>query len=301
MKILITDKIDEDGVLYLRNAGLDVEEKLELNDGELKDIISNYEGLIVRSRTKVTSEVIQAASNLLVIGRAGVGLDNIDLPSAQERKIKVLNTPDASSISVAELVMGFMISAMRHIPQATESVKTGKWEKKKFSGTELFGKTLGIVGTGRIGMALAKRAAAFEMRIIGYDPLVKSSDQIELVGYDKLLSESDVVSFHVPMNEKTHHMLSYEEIKKMKKGVVVINAARGGVVDEEAVKKGLDEGIIGAVALDTFESEKPFSTVLKDNDNLIATPHIGAQTKEAQKRAGTQMAKIVVDYLKTIE
>lgn len=301
MKILITDKIDDDGVSYLRNAGLEVDEKLELNDGELKDIISGYQGLIVRSRTKVTGDVIRAATNLLVIGRAGVGLDNIDLPSANERKIKVLNTPDASSTSVAELVMGFMISAMRHIPQATESIKAGKWEKKKFSGTELSGKTLGIVGTGRIGMALAKRAAAFDMRIIGYDPIVKTSDKIELVSYDKLLSEADVISFHVPMTEDTHHMLSHEQIKKMKKGVVVINAARGGVVDEEAVKKGLEEGIIGAVALDTFESEKPFSTVLKDCDNFIATPHMGAQTKEAQKRAGTQMAKIVVDYLKTIE
>lgn len=301
MKILITDRIHNDGVVYLRDKGFEVDERLELKGNELIDIVPEYEVLIVRSKTKVTKEVIQAGKKLLLIGRAGVGLDNVDTSIAAEMNIKVLNTPDASTSSVAELVMGLMISAVRHIPQATASIRSGQWEKEKFSGSELLGKTLGVVGLGRIGMAVARRASAFEMKVIGFNPHEKHSEEVRNVGYEELLSESDFVTFHVPLTEKTHHMLTYEYIKKMKKGVVIINASRGGILDEGAIKRGLDEGIIGAIALDTFEKEKPFSTVLKGYDNFIATPHIGAQTKEAQKRAGVEIARAVADYLKNRE
>ena len=298
MRILIADQIHHEGISYLKSAGFDVEEKLDLRNDELMNEIPIYDALIVRSKTKVTKEIIQAGTNLLVIGRAGVGLDNVDVVSAKERNIKVLNTPDVSTTSVAELVMGFMISAMRHIPQATASIKSGEWKKERFAGKELAGKTLGIVGIGRIGNAVAKRAASFDMEVIGFDPYVNNSERIQSVNFDTLLSKSDVVSFHVPLTESTYHMLSLEEIRKMKKGVVIINASRGGIIDEEGLKQGLDEGIVGAVALDTFEFEKPFSTVLAGYENFIATPHTGAQTEEAQRRAGIEIAKVLVNYLR---
>ncbi|MCW6158922.1 MAG: hydroxyacid dehydrogenase [Thermoplasmatales archaeon] len=298
MRILIADQIHPEGVSYLKSAGFDVEEKLDLSNDELMKEIPTYDALIVRSKTKVTKEIIQAGTNLLVIGRAGVGLDNVDVVSAKERNIKVLNTPDVSTTSVAELVMGFMISELRHIPQATASIKSGEWKKERFAGKELAGKTLGIVGIGRIGNAVAKRAAAFDMEVIGFDPYVNNSERIQSVNFDTLLRKSDVVSFHVPLTESTYHMLSLKEIRKMKKGVVIINASRGGIIDEEGLKQGLDEGIVGAVALDTFEFEKPFSTVLARYENFIATPHIGAQTEEAQRRAGIEIAKVLVNYLR---
>ena len=298
MRILIADQIHHEGISYLKRAGFDVEEKLDLRNDELMNEIPIYDALIVRSKTKVTKEIIQAGTNLLVIGRAGVGLDNVDVVSAKERNIKVLNTPDVSTTSVAELVMGFMISAMRHIPQATASIKSGEWKKERFAGKELAGKTLGIVGIGRIGNAVAKRAASFDMEVIGFDPYVNNSERIQSVNFDTLLSKSDVVSFHVPLTESTYHMLSLKEIRKMKKGVVIINASRGGIIDEEGLKQGLDEGIVGVVALDTFELEKPFSTVLAGYENFIATPHVGAQTEEAQRRAGIEIAKVIANYLR---
>ena len=298
MRILIADQIHHEGISYLKSAGFDVEEKLDLRNDELMNEIPIYDALIVRSKTKVTKEIIQAGTNLLVIGRAGVGLDNVDIVSAKERNVKVLNTPDVSTTSVAELVMGFMISAMRHIPQATASIKSGEWKKERFAGKELAGKTLGIVGIGRIGNAVAKRAASFDMEVIGFDPYVNNSERIQSVNFDTLLSKSDVVSFHVPLTESTYHMLSLKEIRKMKKGVVIINAARGGIIDEEGLKQGLDEGIVGVVALDTFELEKPFSTVLAGYENFIATPHVGAQTEEAQRRAGIEIAKVIAIYLR---
>ncbi len=298
MRILVADQIHHEGISYLKSAGFDVEEKLDLRNDELMNEIPIYDALIVRSKTKVTKEIIQAGTNLLVIGRAGVGLDNVDVVSAKERNIKVLNTPDVSTTSVAELVMGFMISAMRHIPQATASIKSGEWKKERFAGKELAGKTLGIVGIGRIGNAVAKRAASFDMEVIGFDPYVNNSERIQSVNFDTLLSKSDVVSFHVPLTESTYHMLSLKEIRKMKKGVVIINASRGGIIDEEGLKQGLDVGIVGAVALDTFELEKPFSTVLAGYENFIATPHVGAQTEEAQRRAGIEIAKVIAIYLR---
>jgi len=299
MKILVTDQIHPEAIAFLKNAGFEVDEKYDIDNKGLKEIIENYDALIVRSRTKVTKEIIEAGKRLSVIGRAGVGLDNIDTKSAAEKNIKVINTPDVSTVSVAELVIGFMVAAARFIPQATDSLKRGEWEKEKFMGTELAGKTLGIIGVGRIGNAVAKRAKAFDMNVIGYDPYVKNSQEIKLVDFDVLLKTSDFITVHTPLTDETKHLISINEIKNMKKGVTVINAARGGIIDENALKYGLDNGIIRAVCLDVFESEKPFRSVLTDEYNFIGTPHIGAQTEEAQKRAGFEIAKKIVEYLST--
>ena len=300
MKILVTDQIHPEGISYIKSQGIEVDERLDLTDGDLKKIIGDYEGLIVRSRTKVTKEVIEASKQLLVIGRAGVGLDNVDANFANSRNIKVLNTPNVSTTSVAELVIGYMISAVRHIPQATTSIQAGQWEKERFLGTELAGKTLGIIGLGRIGNAVAVRAQAFEMKIIGYDPFVVNSEYVKVVDLDTLVRESDFITVHVPLTDDTHHMISTREVKKMKKGVILINAARGGILDEAAIDQGMREGIVSSVALDTFESEKPFKTILRGQENLIATPHVGAQTDEAQRRAGIEVGKVVVEYLKQV-
>jgi len=299
MKILVTDQIHPEAIAFLKNAGFEVDEKYDIDNKGLKEIIENYDALIVRSRTKVTKEIIEAGKRLSVIGRAGVGLDNIDTKSAAEKNIKVINTPDVSTVSVAELVIGFMVAAARFIPQATESLKRGEWDKEKFMGTELAGKTLGIIGVGRIGNAVAKRAKVFDMNVIGYDPYVKNSQEIKMVDFDVLLKTSDFITVHTPLTDETKHLISINEIKNMKKGVTVINAARGGIIDENALKYGLDNGIIRAVCLDVFESEKPFRSVLTDEYNFIGTPHIGAQTEEAQKRAGFEIAKKIVEYLST--
>ncbi|MCL5407976.1 MAG: hydroxyacid dehydrogenase, partial [Candidatus Thermoplasmatota archaeon] len=264
MKILVTDQLHTEGISYIKSQGIEVDERLDLTGEDLKRIIGDYEGLIVRSRTKVTKEVIEAGKKLLVVGRAGVGLDNVDTTFAIARNIKVLNTPNVSTTSVAELVIGYMISAVRHIPQATVSIQAGQWEKEKFFGTELAEKTLGIVGLGRIGNAVAIRARAFEMKIIGFDPFVANSEYVKVVDLDTLVRESDFITVHVPLTENTHHMISSREVKKMKRGVVLINAARGGILDEDAIDQGMKEGIVSSVALDTFESEKPFKTILRE-------------------------------------
>ena len=301
MKILITDHIHPEGIKLLRNSGFDVDEKYDCDKEDLKKIIENYDALIVRSKTKVTREIIESGKRLLVIGRAGVGLDNIDVNAAKEKNIKVVNTPDVSTISVAELVIGFMISAARYIPQATESLKRGEWEKEKYMGIELSGKNLGIVGIGRIGKAVAKRAKALDMNVFGYDPYVKNDENIKMVDFDTLLKISDFISFHVPITEETKHMVSVKEIEKMKKGVILINAARGGILDENAIKQGMEKGIVRAICLDVFESEKPFSSILTMENNFIGTPHIGAQTEEAQQRAGLEISKKIIEYLKSIK
>ncbi|MEM3252599.1 MAG: NAD(P)-dependent oxidoreductase, partial [Thermoplasmata archaeon] len=213
MKILVTDPIHPDGIALLKSAGFDVDEKYDLDKDSLKEIIKNYDALIVRSKTKVTKDVIEAGQRLVAIGRAGVGLDNIDSKTAIEKNIKILNTPNVSTVSVAELVMGFMISAVRYIPQATDSLKKMEWDKEKFSGTELADKTLGIIGIGRIGSAVAKRAKSFDMKVIGFDPYVKQSKDIQIVDFDALLRSSDIISVHVPLTEETRHMISMNEVE----------------------------------------------------------------------------------------
>ncbi len=247
---------------------------------------------------KRDKEVIEAGNNLKVIGRAGIGLDNIDLEKAKEKGIKVINTPTATSISVAELALGMMFCAARRIPQASISTKNSKWEKKKFKGFELYGKKLGIIGIGRIGSEMAKRAKILGMEIIAYDPYVKTSDYANIVDLDTLLKESDYISLHIPKTNETEHILDKTAFDKMKQGVVIINCARGGVVDENALYDAINDGKVRIACVDVFESEPAKDNKLFNLDQVIVTPHIGAQTKEGQTRAGTQVAELVRDALK---
>ena len=286
------------GVEILKNAGFEVVQKTGLSPEELVKAIPDFDGIIVRSATKVTKEVIEAGNNLKVIGRAGIGLDNIDLEKAKEKGIKVINTPTATSISVAELALGMMFCAARRIPQASISTKNSKWEKKKFKGFELYGKKLGIIGIGRIGSEMAKRAKILGMEIIAYDPYVKTSDYANIVDLDTLLKESDYISLHIPKTNETEHILDKTAFDKMKQGVVIINCARGGVVDENALYDAINDGKVRIACVDVFESEPAKDNKLFNLDQVIVTPHIGAQTKEGQTRAGTQVAELVRDALK---
>jgi D-3-phosphoglycerate dehydrogenase len=301
MKILVSDAIAEEGIAKLREAGFEVEVKTGLKPEELIKAIPEYDGLIVRSATKVTREVIQAGKNLKAIGRAGIGLDNIDTEAAKERGIKVLNTPGATTISVAELTMGHMLALARHIPQATASLKAGKWEKKQFMGTELYGKTLGIIGVGRIGREVAKRASAFGMDIVAYDPYVREADVrdlgLKLLPLEDLLQYSDYITIHVPLTPETRHMLGKREFELMKPGVRIINCARGGVIDEQALYEALVSGKVAGAALDVFEEEPPKDNPLLKLDNVIGTPHLGASAEEGQLRAGVEIAEKMIAAL----
>ncbi len=298
MKVLVSDPIAEQGIEILKNAGFEVVQKTGLSPEELAKVIPDFDGIIIRSASKVTKEVIDAANNLKVIGRAGIGLDNVDRNAAKERGVKVVNTPTATSISVAELALGMMFSAARRIPQASISTKSSKWEKKKFKGFELYGKKLGIIGIGRIGSEMAKRAKALGMEVIAYDPYVKTSDYANIVDLDTLLKESDYISLHIPKTSETEHILDKTAFDKMKEGVVIINCARGGVVDENALYDAINDGKVRIACVDVFESEPAKDNKLFDLEQVIVTPHIGAQTKEGQTRAGTQIAELVRDALK---
>ncbi|HDD59930.1 MAG TPA: phosphoglycerate dehydrogenase [Euryarchaeota archaeon] len=302
MKVLVADTIHEKGIEILRSEGFEVDVE-EVSPRELLERIGEYDALIVRSRTKVTAEVIERGVNLKVIGRAGVGVDNIDVKSATERGIKVVNAPVASTNSVAELTIGHMIAMMRWIPEATQSMKSGKWEKKRFMGRELQGKVLGLVGSGRIGTEVAKRAQAFGMRTIAYDPYlpkeIAERNNIQLLdSLEELLKESDVISVHAALTEETYHMLDYEKLKLMKKGSYIVNCARGGIVDEDALYRLLKEGHLAGAALDVYEREPPGKSPLFELPNISLTPHIGASTKEAQRRAAEIIAEEVVRALK---
>ncbi len=301
MKILVSDAIAEEGITKLREAGFEVEVKTGLTPEELIKVIPEYDGLIVRSATKVTREVIQAGKALKAIGRAGIGLDNVDAEAAKERGIKVLNTPGATTISVAELTMGHMLALARHIPQATASLKAGKWEKKRFMGTELYGKTLGIIGIGRIGREVAKRAIAFGMDIVAYDPYVRETDVrdlgLKLLPLEDLLQYSDYITIHVPLAPETRHMLGKREFELMKPGVRIINCARGGVIDEQALYEALVSGKVAGAALDVFEEEPPKDNPLLKLDNVIGTPHLGASAEEGQLRAGVEIAEKMIAAL----
>ncbi|AEF96185.1 phosphoglycerate dehydrogenase [Methanotorris igneus] len=301
VKILVTDPLHEDAIKILEEVG-DVEIATGLSKEELLEKVKDAEVLVVRSGTKVTREVIENAEKLKVIGRAGVGVDNIDLDAATEKGIIVVNAPDASSISVAELTMGLMLAAARNIPQATASLKRGEWDRKSFKGIELYGKTLGIVGLGRIGQQVAKRAQAFGMNIIAYDPYipeeVANSLGIKLVDLNTLCKESDFITLHVPLTPKTKHMIGKEQINLMKKNAIIVNCARGGLIDEKALYEALKEKKIRAAALDVFEEEPPKDNPLLTLDNVIGTPHQGASTEEAQKSAGTIVAEQIKKVLK---
>jgi D-3-phosphoglycerate dehydrogenase len=294
-KVLICDALHPDALEELKSLpGFDVTVKTGMDETELIKTIPDYNAAVVRSATKITRNVINAASNLELIIRAGIGLDNIDLVAAKEKGIDVANTPKATTISVAEHTFGLMLGAVRWHGRGNLSMKEHKWEKKALKGSELYGKTLGIIGSGRIGLAVAQRAIAFGMKVIAYDIVdIKTHLDVKQVPFDELLEKADIISLHLPLTESTRHIISNDEFSKMKQGVVIVNAARGGVVDEKALLKALDEGKVKAAALDVCETEPPDNFELIDHQNVTATPHIGAACAEGQKRAGLEVVKIL--------
>jgi D-3-phosphoglycerate dehydrogenase len=289
MKILITDKTENAVIQQLKDAGHEVVFN-EMDPATLLKEIPAYDGLMVRSRTKATADVINAGAKgkLKVIGRAGIGVDNIDLVAASNNKIKVVNAPTGTTESVAELAFGLMLASSRSIPQADHSMKQGLWEKKAFKGVELCGKTLGIIGIGRIGTELGKRALAFNMKVIAYDKYITKSPaaNITIVPLDQLLKESDYISLHIPFVKTEGATIKEADFEKMKNGVILINCARGGTVDEQALLKHLNAGKVLAAGLDVYAAEPPTFKELVNHPKVVCTPHIGASTKEGQLRAG---------------
>lgn len=298
MRIHINDPLDKQATERLKSVpGVELtSEHLEKED--LLKIMPEIEVLIVRSATKVTADIIEAGTKLKIIGRAGTGLDNIDVKAAETKGIKVINTPGANSISVAELTIGLMIACSRHIARGTIDLKNGKWTKKELEGHELFGRTVGIIGFGNIGREVAKRLLAFDMKILAYDPFVKETDMnVKMVDLDTLYKESDYITIHVPLTPETKNLINKETISKMKDGVIIINAARGGIIDEEALYEALVSGKVYAAGLDVFEVEPPTDELrqkLLALPNIVATPHIGASTFEAQERVGMLLVERLI-------
>jgi len=297
MKILVTDGITAEGAKILADAGHEVD-RLKLNPQELLEKIPGYDAIIVRSATKVTKEVIEAGKNLKVIARGGVGVDNIDVPAAEARNIRVFNTPAASAISVAELAMGHMLAVSRFLHVSTMEMRQGKWPKKEYGeGVELYNKNLGIIGLGNIGKEVARRALAFGMHVLAYDPPFAPMEFfVEITTKEKLLANSDFITLHLPYDRKVGPSIGKKEIDMMKKGVVIINCARGGVLDEKALLDGLNSGKVAAAALDVFETEPPGETqkALFSHPRVSVSPHIGGSTIEAQGRVGTEIALKIV-------
>ncbi len=303
MKVLVAAPLHEKAIGVLENAGFEVLYEEYPNEDRLVELVKDVEAIIVRSKPKVTRKVIEAAPKLKVIGRAGVGLDNIDLGMAKERGIKVVNSPGASSRSVAELAIALIFNVARKIAFADRKMREGVWAKKQCLGTELEGKTLGVVGFGRIGYQVAKIARALGMKVLLYDPYPNEERAKEVGGrfapLEELLRESDVVTLHVPLVDATYHLINEERLKLMKPTAILINAARGAVVDTEALVKALREGWIAGAGLDVYEEEPlPKDHPLTKLDNVVLTPHIGASTEEAQMRAGVQVAEQIVEILK---
>lgn len=296
-KILLADSLDKEATEKLQSLPqFEVTIKTGMDEAELIKTIPGFNAVVVRSATKITRKVIEAAAGLEMIVRAGIGLDNVDAAAAKEKGIKVANTPAATTISVAEITFGLMLSAVRQLGRANLSLKEHKWEKKSFSGTELYGKTLGVIGGGRIGLAVAERALAFGMKVVVYD-VVKVETRLGLnqVGLDALLAQSDIITLHTPKQAKP--ILGRDEFLKMRNGVIIVNAARGGVVDEAALLEALNSGKVRAAAVDVFDKEPPVEFALIDHPNVIASPHIGAAAEEGQKRAGLEVVKILQEKL----
>jgi D-3-phosphoglycerate dehydrogenase len=298
MKVLVCDTTEASAIERMRAAGIEVDVNDAITAEELMTAAPNYDGLVVRSRTKVRQPLIDAAPNLKVIVRGGVGLDTIDAAYARSKGISVMNTPLASSASVAEMAIGYMLMLARSMFTATASMKAGKWEKKKFEGDEIGGKTLGVVGTGNIGRATAKRAAALGMKVIAYDPYVTDIEDAELVSLDELLAQADYITFHLPKTAETANMIGAEAFGKMKDGVRIINCARGGIVDEDALYDAIVSGKVAGAALDVFAEEPCQGHKLFTLDQVIGSPHIGAATREAQGRIGVEVADKMIEFYK---
>lgn len=308
MKVLISDDLAPECAEILKKGGLEVDVNVGLKPEELKAIIGNYEGLIVRSATKATADILSAATRMKAIGRAGAGVDNIDVNAAAEKGAIVMNTPGGNSIAVAELTIGLMMGMARAIPQATASTKAGGWDKKKLAklGHEVTGKTLGIVGYGRIGHELAKRAIGLCMKVIAYEPsaddarkAAAAAEGVTLLSLDEVVSQADYISFHVPLMDSTRHMCDAAMIAKMKKGAYLINCARGGIVDEAALCAALHEGKLAGAAMDVYEAgDCAHENPLFAEPNFICTPHLGASSAEAQEKVALQIAEQMVAYLR---
>jgi D-3-phosphoglycerate dehydrogenase len=304
MKILISDSLSQPGIELLRQEPeWQIDVKVSLTPAQLLEIIGDYDGLLVRSNTKVTADVIEAAKSLKVIGRAGTGVDNINLEAATGKGIVVMNTPGGNSVSVAELTMGLMLAMARAVPQASASTKEGQWDKKHFTGVELKDKFLGVVGFGKIGMEVAKRAKAFQMNVLVYDPYVSerlAQDlNVKLVALDELFSAADVITLHVPLVDATRHLINAQSIAKMKDGVRIINTARGELINEAELAAALDRGKVAAAAVDVLSAEPPpADNPLPRHPKVIVTPHIAASTTEAQESVGVEIAGQIRGFLK---
>jgi D-3-phosphoglycerate dehydrogenase len=299
-KILLTDGLEENGQSLLR-ASAEVSSQNGISPDDLLKVIGDFDALIVRGRTKVTAAVFEAGKKLKVVGRAGVGVDNVDLNAAQAHGVTVVNTPISTTVSVAELTLGLMLSMNREIPRADAAMKAGKWLKKELEGVELYQKNLGVIGMGRIGMAVATRSAAFGMKILGFD-LNCPDDEIsrrgaQPVSFDELLAQSDFITLHIPLTPVTKNLLDAQAFAKMKDGVRLVCAARGGIIDESALLAALESGKVASAALDVFTVEPPGQTALACHPRVVCTPHIGAQTIEAQSRAAADIASEILAAL----
>ncbi|HWA23286.1 MAG TPA: phosphoglycerate dehydrogenase [Caulobacterales bacterium] len=302
-KVLISDELSPAAVAIFKNRGVEVDVRTGLKKDELIKIIGDYDGLAVRSATKADKDVIAAAKKLKVVGRAGIGVDNIDIPAATAKGVVVMNTPFGNSITTAEHAIALMFAAARQIGAADASTQAGKWEKNRFMGLELYAKTLGVIGCGNIGALVAERGLGLKMKVIAYDPFLSPERAVKLgvekVELEDLLHRADVITLHVPLTDKTRNILSKENLAKTKKGVIVINAARGGLVDEAALREALDSGYVAAAGFDVFAAEPAKENPLFGAPNFVATPHLGASTNEAQENVALQVAEQMADYLLT--
>ncbi len=304
IKIFISDDVSESGLEPLRSAAFEIDKRTGLNPDELSQVLTSYDGLIVRSETKVTAALMDAAKNLRVIGRAGVGVDNIDVPAATARGIVVMNAPDGNTITTAEHTIALLVALARRVPQANQSLKAGKWERKTFIGTELQGKTLGVIGLGRIGRVVAKRALGLGMKVVAFDPFVVADSardaEIELCLMDDVLARADFLTVHTPLTAETRGIIGEAAFAKMKRGVRIINCARGGLIDENELYRAIKDGKVAGAALDVFEREPPPNDhPLLQMDEVIATPHLGASTTEAQEGVALTVAEQMRDFFLT--
>jgi D-3-phosphoglycerate dehydrogenase len=302
IRVLIADDMSKRAVEILQKAGFTVDVKVGLKPEELAAIIGQYHGLGIRSATKVTAAILESPGSLKIIGRAGVGVDNIDVKAAAAKNVLVINTPQGNAAAAAEMAIALMFALARKVPQAAESMRQGIWEKKKFMGVEIAGKTLGVIGLGNIGRQAAERGVGLKMSVIGYDPIVKSETGlpagVKLASLDDVITKSDFITLHVPLTTDTKDLFNAATFARMKKGSFLINCARGGIVNEADVLEALKAGQLAGAALDVFGKEPPEPSPLFAHENLIASPHLGASTREAQEKVAIELAEVFVGYLK---
>ncbi|EQB00072.1 D-3-phosphoglycerate dehydrogenase [Sphingobium wenxiniae] len=300
-KVLISDKMDPNAAAIFRERGVEVDEITGKTPEELKAIIGQYDGLAIRSSTKVTKEILDAATNLKVVGRAGIGVDNVDIPAASAKGVVVMNTPFGNSITTAEHAIALMFALARQLPEADVSTQQGKWEKNRFMGVEVTGKTLGLIGAGNIGSIVASRALGLKMKVVAFDPFLTPERAVEMgvekADLDTLLAKADFITLHTPLTDQTRNILSRENLAKTKKGVRIVNCARGGLIDEAALKDALDSGQVAGAALDVFETEPAKDSPLFGTPGFVCTPHLGASTTEAQVNVALQVAEQMADFL----